>query len=147
MDEFRTAGCNEGHKRRNCGADRKSELAAAGTRTLWMPGLVPAIHSNYCNTPTRLKPHVPHGLVPIDVPRKMNRWPMCCITLSPTDMWYATTLAADSTTQAFAANVTEHCGRFFWVFRIFHLLTPPPWGCHNACPSLYLILCLAAPFH
>ena len=33
-------------------------------------------------------PRVPHGLVPIDVPRKIYRWPMCCITLSPTDMWY-----------------------------------------------------------
>ena len=49
------------------------------------------------------------------------------------------TLTADSTT---LADVTEHCGRFFGVFRIFHLLTSPPWGCHNACPNLYLILCL-----
>ena len=46
------------------------------TRTLWMPGLVSAIHSNYCNTPA-LQVYHTHGLVPINVCTLQNIEMVC----------------------------------------------------------------------
>ena len=48
------------------------------TRTLWMPGLVSAIHSNYCNTPA-LQVYHTHGLVPINVCTLQNIEMVCAV--------------------------------------------------------------------
>ena len=114
-------------------------------RTLWMPGLVPHIHSNYCYM---LHTPLPYGLVPINnAARRIYRWlhgvphicgtpwPHSCSSVPPTMQ----TAPLDWCNQA---PSTKHCGRFFPNSSAYFTYWPllPAFRCHNARSSLYLIL-------
>ena len=69
LDEFRPAGRNEGHKRRNCEADRKSE--PTGQKNIMDARVSPA-HTFQLLLHTPL----PYGLVPINnAACRIYRWP------------------------------------------------------------------------
>ena len=123
------------------------------TRTLWMPGLVSAIHSNYCNTPAL---QVYHTWTCTNQCMTLAKYRDGLCVLWPRDGWHATLCVPDAKLQEMygclelcrrqaIADVTEHCGRFFPSLPHISPTDPPALGCHNACPTLYLILSKLQP--
>ena len=153
LDRFHSAGQNEpGHKRRNCGADRKSELGRHKNIMDARVSLGNTFQLLY-NTPA-LQVYHTHGLVPINVCTLQNIEMVC--VLWPRDVWHATLCVPDAKLQEMygclelcrrqaIADVTQHCGRFFPSLPHISPTDPPALGCHNACPTLYLILSKLQP--
>ena len=142
LDEFRPAGRNEGHKRRNCEADRKSE--PTGQKNIMDARVSPA-HTFQLLLHTPL----PYGLVPINnAAFRIYRWPHHWVPHICGMPWPHSCSSVPHTMQTAPldwcnqAPSTKHCGRFFPNSSAYFTYWPllPAFRCHNARSSLYLTL-------